>query len=115
MEAKAVVMAEAGLILPIALSQRLEAGDAPLVVDVRELPEVEVAAFPNAYHIPMGEITSRLDELDPDREIVVVCHHGMRSAQVAAYLADSGFSKVLNLAGGIDAWSVEVDSSVPRY
>jgi rhodanese-related sulfurtransferase len=63
----------------------------------------------------MGDIPSRLTELDPDRETVVVCHHGVRSAQVAMYLAQNGFEHVLNLSGGIDAWSEDADPSTPRY
>jgi rhodanese-related sulfurtransferase len=62
----------------------------------------------------MGDIPSRLTELDPDRETVVVCHHGVRSAQVAMYLASMGFEHVLNLSGGIDAWS-DADPTTPRY
>jgi rhodanese-related sulfurtransferase len=63
----------------------------------------------------MGEIPSRIGELDPDSEIVVVCHHGIRSAQVAGYLARMDFTRVWNLVGGIDAWSIEADPSVRRY
>lgn len=93
----------------------MERGDTPLILDVREMEEVALASFPHAVHIPMGEVPSRLSELDSGREIVVVCHHGIRSAQVAAYLSSVGFERVLNLAGGIDAWSVSVDPAVPRY
>jgi rhodanese-related sulfurtransferase len=63
----------------------------------------------------MGEIPTRLAELDPEREVVVVCHHGIRSAQVAGYLSSVGFEMVLNLTGGIDAWSVSVDPALARY
>jgi rhodanese-related sulfurtransferase len=108
-------MAELGEIFPRQLQQRMERGDTPLVLDVREPEEVALAPFPQARHIPMGEVPSRLAELDPERETVVVCHHGIRSAQVAGYLARMGFERVLNLTGGIDAWSVSVDPSVPRY
>ena len=66
-------------------------------------------------HIPMGEIPGRLDEIDPARPILCICHHGMRSAQVGAFLARQGFESVYNLAGGIDAWSQMVDANVPRY
>jgi len=86
-----------------------------MILDVREPFETELAPFPGAHTLPMGDVPARLGELDPDREIVVVCHHGVRSAQVAAYLSDKGFARVLNLAGGIEAWSLEVDPSVPRY
>jgi len=100
---------------PAELKARLERGDGVMIVDVREGEEVAIARFPGARHIPMGDIPSRLAELDPDRETVIVCHHGIRSAQVAMYLARMGFERVLNLSGGIDAWSVEADPSTPRY
>ena len=108
-------MADLAEIFPRELKARIDRGDGPLVLDVREMEEVAIAPFPRAAHIPMGEIPSRLRELDPDRETVVVCHHGIRSAQVAGYLSSIGFERVLNLTGGIDAWSVAVDSTVPRY
>ena len=102
-------------IYPLELKERLDRGESPLILDVREPEEVAFAAFPDAIHIPMGEVPARLSELDPQRETVVLCHHGVRSAQVAGYLATRGFVRVLNLAGGIDAWSLTVDSSVRRY
>ncbi len=100
---------------PLELKVRLERADAPLVVDVREPEEVAIARFPHARHIPLGDLPARLSELDPEREIVVVCHHGIRSAQAAIYLARAGFERVRNLAGGIDAWAKEADPSTPRY
>jgi rhodanese-related sulfurtransferase len=108
-------MTELGEIFPRQLKERMDRGDIPVILDVREREEVALAAFPQARHIPMGEVPSRLAELEPDCETVVVCHHGIRSAQVAGYLARMGFERVLNLTGGIDAWSVSVDPSVPRY
>lgn len=108
-------MADIGAIEPVALKARLDRGDDVLILDVREPNEVFVAPFPGATHIPMGEIPSRVTELDPEREIVVVCHHGVRSAQVAIYLARIGFEHVLNLSGGIDAWSETADPTTPRY
>ena len=108
-------MSEIGNIEPVALKARLDRGERVFIVDVREPGEIAIAPFPGATHIPMGDIPSRLTELDPDRETVVVCHHGVRSAQVAMYLARMGFERVLNLAGGIDAWSEDADPSTPRY
>jgi rhodanese-related sulfurtransferase len=102
-------------ISPRELRQRLDRGDPVVILDVREAEELAIARLDGAVHIPMGEIPGRLHELDPDREIVVVCHHGVRSAQVASFLAHHDFPSVINLAGGIDQWSVTVDSSVPRY
>lgn len=107
--------AEIGEILPEELDQRLKLGDRPVLLDVREPEEIAIAAFPGATHIAMGEIPSRAAELDPDRETVVICHHGIRSAQVAMYLARLGFARVSNLSGGIDLWSATVDPAVPRY
>jgi rhodanese-related sulfurtransferase len=106
---------EVGEILPQELDERLKRGERPVIVDVREPEEIAIASFPGATHIPMGEIPSRVTELDPDRETVVVCHHGIRSAQVAMYLARLGFERVSNLSGGIDLWSATVDRAVPRY
>jgi len=104
-----------GKIDPVTLKTRLDRGESVLILDVREPFEIALAPFPGATHIPMGDIPSRLTELDPDRETVVVCHHGVRSAQVAMYLAQMGFERVLNLSGGIDAWSEDADPSTPRY
>jgi rhodanese-related sulfurtransferase len=100
---------------PEDLQRRLAGGEQLIILDVREPGEVAVAAFPGAIHIPMGDISSRIAELDPERETVVVCHHGIRSAQVAGYLVRMGFERVLNLAGGIDAWSLLADPGVARY
>jgi len=88
---------------------------APLVVDVREPWEHDKARIDGATLIPMREIPARLGELPRDREIVLMCHHGSRSAQAAQWLAGNGVARVHNLAGGIDAWSRLVDPAVPRY
>ena len=89
--------------------------DSASLLDVREPWEVERAAVKGAVCIPMGEIPNRVKDLDAQQPIVVMCHSGVRSLQVAQYLADMGFEQVFNLAGGIDAWSREVDPAVPRY
>lgn len=107
-------MAELSEIEPIDLKRRIENGEQPLILDVREPWEISTASLPGTVNIAMGDIPSRLTELDPDRETIVMCHHGVRSAQVAMYLARNGFEKVINLAGGIDAWS-DIEPSVPRY
>lgn len=108
-------MAEIAEIDPSELSARLGRGDSLVVLDVREAEEVAAAPFSGAIHIPMGELAGRIGELERVRETVVVCHHGIRSAQVAAYLARMGFERIGNLSGGIDAWSLKVDPSTPRY
>lgn len=87
----------------------------PVLLDVREPWEVAHAAIAGALAIPMGEIAARADELAPGRPVVCVCHHGMRSLQVAMFLERRGFSDVWNLTGGIDAWSRQVDPSCPTY
>lgn len=91
----------------------------PLLLDVREPAEWQAASVRPAgadlLQIPMQAIPSRLAELDPDRPTAVLCHHGMRSMQVAVFLTRQGFANVVNIAGGIDAWSQQVDPAVPRY
>ena len=86
-----------------------------VLLDVREPHELALAAVAGSLHIPMGQIPGRLNELDGGKTIVVMCHGGMRSMQVAAFLCQQGFSQVASLDGGIDAWSVTVDASIPRY
>jgi len=88
----------------------------PLVVlDVRNPPEFEICRVDDATFIPLHELPDRLGELDPASTIVAYCHKGMRSAQAVHFLRQMGFSRALNLAGGIDAWSLQVDPRVPRY
>ncbi|HET7298265.1 MAG TPA: rhodanese-like domain-containing protein [Burkholderiales bacterium] len=89
--------------------------DKPLLLDVREPWEWETARIEGSQHIPMREVPARLGEIDSDREVVAVCHHGGRSQQVAMFLEKNGFSKVHNLQGGVDAWSRTVDPAVPLY
>lgn len=85
------------------------------LLDVREEHELRIASLPFATWIPMGKIPSRLEQLDRSETIVVMCHGGHRSMRIAQYLNSQGFEHVMNLTGGIDAWSVEVDAAVPRY
>lgn len=96
---------------------KLDSGDGFLLLDCRETDEHAVARIAGARLLPMSEIQSRQDELasDRDREIVVYCHHGGRSLQVARWLRQQGFDKVRSMAGGIDRWSLEIDAAVPRY
>jgi len=92
-----------------------QAGRSLVLLDVREPEEVALVRLPGSIHIPMGDVPGRLHELDADADIVVYCHHGIRSAQVAAFLAQHEFGSVANLTGGIDAWAASVDPSLPRY
>jgi rhodanese-related sulfurtransferase len=98
------------------LKQRLDNGEDIQIVDVRESFEVAIAAIPNTIHIPLGEVVSRMSEFDPDRETVVHCKGGVRSANAIGALKRSGFTgNLINLKGGIMAWSNEVDPTVPKY
>jgi len=92
-----------------------EEPDNHILLDVREPVELQIAALANSLHIPMGEIPDRIAELDRNKTIICLCKSGGRSAQVGHYLIDQGFGQVINLAGGINAWSEQVDDSVPLY
>jgi rhodanese-related sulfurtransferase len=103
-------------IAPEAFAQQRQQPNAPLLLDVREPWEHQTASIPNSILMPMGDIPSRAHaELDPDAPIVVMCHHGARSLNVALWLREQGFTHVQSLSGGIDAWSRAVDPEVPRY
>jgi rhodanese-related sulfurtransferase len=97
------------------LKAKLEAGEPVVLLDVRELDEVAFVRIPGSVHIPLGEIPGRLHELDPDKEIAVYCHLGVRSLHVANFLEQRDFAHVASLAGGIDAWAVEIEPGMPRY
>jgi adenylyltransferase/sulfurtransferase len=100
---------------PRALADRLARGAGPLVLDVRNPDEFAICRLDAAVLIPLHELPDRAAGLDAGRETVVLCHTGIRSAHAVNFLRGMGFSRVQNLRGGIDAWSTEVDSSVPRY
>jgi len=103
-------------ITPRELRERLREGtQAPQLVDVREPFEWDIARLEEARLIPLGELPGRLGELDPAREVVTICHHGVRSLRAAEVLAGAGFRGVRSLAGGIDAWAREVDPGLARY
>jgi rhodanese-related sulfurtransferase len=103
-----------GSITPGELKARLDAGERPELLDVREPWEFDLARIEGSRLIPMGELPERVAELDPAAETVVICHHGNRSAYVARALGQVGFAKALNLEGGLDAYA-DVDESLPRY
>jgi rhodanese-related sulfurtransferase len=96
---------------------RLDAGDPLVLLDCRERDEYERVRLASARLVPMSELLQRVGELDQLREseIVVYCHHGVRSRQVANWLRGQGFANVQSLAGGIDRWSQEIDATLPRY
>jgi rhodanese-related sulfurtransferase len=109
-------MSEVQQLHPVALRAALARGDAPVLLDVREDRELELAALPGVVHIPLQELPHRaLRELDPDQPLVVVCHHGVRSMAAARFLVERGFEAVWNLTGGIDLYAREADPTVPRY
>jgi sulfur-carrier protein adenylyltransferase/sulfurtransferase len=98
------------------LKQRLDNGDDVQIIDVREDYEVAMARIPNAVHIPLAQVLTRMNEIEPNRETVVYCKMGGRSARAIDALQRSGFQgKLINLKGGIIGWSNEVDPSVPKY
>lgn len=86
-----------------------------LLLDVREPSEVATCSIAGSRHIPMRQIPENLADLPRDRRIVVLCHHGGRSLRVTEFLRANGFTRVSNIAGGIDAWATEIDPSLPRY
>jgi rhodanese-related sulfurtransferase len=99
-----------------ALKSLRDSGAGYTLVDVREPWEFQTAQINGSKHIPMAEIPGRFNqELDPEDHIVVVCHHGVRSMNVTAWLRQQGFERVQSLRGGIDRWSREIDASVPIY
>lgn len=100
---------------PAQLKERLARGPAPVILDVREPWEVAVCALPGARHIPMREIPAHTDDLPRDADVVVVCHHGVRSQYVASFLERLGFERLYNLAGGIDAWARDVEPTMAKY
>ncbi len=91
------------------------AGQQPLLLDVREPWELGICSLPGSISIPMGQIPGRLADLDRDRDIVVICHHGIRSYQVARFLAHQGFPLVINLEGGLAAWARDLDPGMATY
>src|SRR5262245_28839312 len=98
------------------LKKRLDNGDDIQILDVRENSEVAISKLPNSLHIPLAQVLVRMDEIDPNRETVVHCKMGGRSARAIDALQRSGFTgKLMNLRGGIIAWSNEVDSTVAKY
>jgi adenylyltransferase/sulfurtransferase len=97
------------------LADRLARGEDMVLVDVREPHELAIAKFPNAVHVPLRTVPTRASELPRERLLVLTCHKGVRSQRALEILRELGFTRLKNLAGGIDSWSREVDSSVPRY
>jgi len=97
------------------LSERINNDNAPLIIDVREPNEYALARIPGGVLKPLGDFREWAQELDQDREYVLYCHTGSRSWQATYLLERMGFQQVYNLSGGIEAWSIHVDPSMPRY
>ena len=104
-------------ISPIELAERLRSPAPPRLLDVREPEENALVALPASTLIPLGQLAFRIDEIEAwkDEEIVVYCHHGIRSLNAIGQLKHFGFTKLRNLAGGIDRWTTDVDPGLPRY
>lgn len=105
-------------VAPQEVKQRLDAGDAVVLLDVREPHEFQQARIEGAQLVPMGYVPARLQQIETladEATVVVYCHHGVRSLQVVNWLREQGVASCQSMAGGIDRWSREVDSGIPRY
>ncbi len=102
-------------ISPVDLNARLERGEQLVLIDVREPEEYELARIEGARLFPLSRMDDWAASLNPEDEIVVLCHHGIRSAHVCSWLARNGFPRIHNLSGGIDLWSRQIDPRVARY
>lgn len=102
-------------VTPEKLKVSLDEDSSILLLDVREPWEYEICHIDGSMNLRMINIPSSIGELDPESETVVICHHGIRSMQVANYLADQGFNKVTSLEGGVDAWAKSIDQTMPQY
>lgn len=102
-------------IIDVTQLRDLLAAGAITLVDVREDDELALASIPGAVHLPLHQLPQRFSELDPQAPLALLCHHGMRSEMAARFLEKNGYRDIANVSGGIDAWSLAVDASVPRY
>lgn len=102
-------------ISPEQLKEKLETGSKPILLDVREEWEYEICKIDGSLNISMEHVNQMLEQLSPENETIVICHHGMRSFQVGAFLETNGFKHIVNLEGGIDAWARTVDPEMAQY
>lgn len=101
---------------PAELKAYLEQAESPpLLLDVRQPWEYDICRLDNSQLLPMSQIPAKLDAFNKDQEIVVICHHGIRSRQVGHYLEASGFKNIINLNGGVAAWAQQIDSTMATY
>lgn len=103
-------------ISPERLKELLDRGEsAPRLIDVRDPWEFEICRIAGSENIPLSELPSLAAQMDRERETVFICHHGMRSQQLADFLESSGFTRIMNLDGGVDAWARSIDPDMPQY
>ena len=102
-------------ILPEELKKRLDAGEKPILLDVREPWEFSICKIEGSVNISMSEHEKLISELNANDEIIAICHHGIRSFQVCNYLENNDFNKVLNLDGGLDSWAKTIDTDMAQY
>jgi rhodanese-related sulfurtransferase len=101
---------------PGQLKMRLDdASSRPLLIDIREPWEFDICRIEGSENVPMAQLAARMAGLERDRDTVIICHHGLRSRQVAEYLSSLGHGGVLNLEGGLDAWARTIDPDMPQY
>lgn len=103
------------IITPEQLKSRLDAGETPVLLDVREDWEYKICSIPGSINISMSNVNRMLDELSPTDITVIICHHGMRSYQVGCFLENNGFGKIMNLEGGVDVWAKTIDLDMAQY
>ncbi|MDQ8184438.1 molybdopterin-synthase adenylyltransferase MoeB [Pelagicoccus sp. SDUM812002] len=108
-------MSESPIEIDVIETKERLAGGESILVDVREKFERDICTIDGSVHIPMGEVPERMNELPNDKEILVHCHHGGRSLRVVEFLRQNGFQRVINVGGGIDSWSTQIDNSLQRY
>lgn len=89
--------------------------EAPILLDVREQWEFDYCSIKDSVLIPMGQLSERLDELDTTKEIIMICHHGIRSRQMGYYMEQMGFNRITNLDGGVEQWATDVEPTMRRY
>jgi len=100
---------------PQQVKEKVDQGEKIIFLDVRETWEYEINRLDGAVHIPLGDLSTRYKELSQDSQIIAYCHMGVRSLKATRFLKSCQFKKVMNLAGGIDAWSVHINPAIPRY
>ena len=93
----------------------IQTDSSPLLLDVREQWEFDYCAIENSILIPMGQLPERLEELNMTKEIILICHHGIRSRQMGYYMEQTGFKNIVNLDGGVEQWAEDVDPTMKRY